>query len=346
MSADRGVTVHCAAHVLTVIGRALVAVTGVGMSSVGRAEAAAPHRAAPAPSAQLPAPSAQRPRGVCDRLFRHAVAKEDRARVFRWPRHVRHPAVAEGAVSGCATGRVRGGAGPGIRAQRHRAQGEEERRRRSRRPGSAPRVRGRILLPDAAGACHLRIGLPARHEHRAAADRQGAGGRGARDGRRRGGARRHGEGQRPGAVRADVHGARPVADDHLAVEGSPFPGRRPERSRDSRGLCRQAQDSHHPDEGEALLAGSQPVAHLARGRRDRGSLRGTPRARLHDQPSRQRGAGQAGVRGDRVQERQPGGRERHALRPRGARAHRCAQQDRAASTASGRSRSSRTAWSA
>ena len=117
----------------------------------------------------------------------------------------------------------------------------------------------------------------------------------------------------------------PSLHDHLAVERPPFPGRWPERPRDSRRLCRAAQDSDHADEGEALLAGSQPVAHLARGRRDRGSLRGTSRARLHDQPTRQRGARQGGIRRDRVQEWQPGGRERHALRPRGARAHRRAQ---------------------
>ena len=82
----------------------------------------------------------------------------------------------------------------------------------------------------------------------------------------------------------------PVARDHLAVEGSAVSRRRPERSRDGGRLCDQAPDSDHPDEGEALLAGSQPVAHLARGRRDRGPVEGAARSRLHDHPARQRGA--------------------------------------------------------
>ena len=45
----------------------------------------------------------------------------------------------------------------------------------------------------------------------------------AADRRRRRRPRRHRQGQRPGALRADVHGAGPDAEDHLAVEGPAVP---------------------------------------------------------------------------------------------------------------------------
>ena len=119
----------------------------------------------------------------------------------------------------------------------------------------------RYLLPDAARACHLRGRLPAGHLHRAAADCQGAGGRRAQDGRRRGRAWRHRQGQRPGALRADRDGAGPDAGNHLAVEGPEVPRRWPHRSRDRHRVRRKARHPHHADQEEDLLAGSQPLAH-------------------------------------------------------------------------------------
>ena len=100
-----------------------------------------------------------------------------------------------------------------------------------------------------------------------------AGGRGPPDRRRRGRPRRHRQGQRPGPLRADLHGARPDAGDRLAVEGSAVPRRRPQRSRDGDRLREKHGIPITAEQEEDLLAGSQPLAHLARGRRDRGSRR-------------------------------------------------------------------------
>ena len=64
----------------------------------------------------------------------------------------------------------------------------------------------------------------------------------------------------------------------------------------------QARHPDHADEEEDLLAGPQPLAHLPRGRRDRGPGAGAAGARLHDDRARQRRRpNKAGVRRGRVQ---------------------------------------------
>ena len=94
-----------------------------------------------------------------------------------------------------------------------------------------------VLLPDAARARHLRNRLSARHEHRASADREAPGAGRASDRRGRRGPRRHGQGERSGPLRADRDGARSVAADHLALEGSAVSRRWIERSRDGGGYA-------------------------------------------------------------------------------------------------------------
>ena len=64
------------------------------------------------------------------------------------------------------------------------------------------------------------------------------------DRRRRRRPRRHRQGQRPGPLRADLHGPRPDAEDHRAVEGPAVPRRRP-RDRETRDRLRP--EARHPD---------------------------------------------------------------------------------------------------
>ena len=137
------------------------------------------------------------------------LAEKDRPRLQRRPRHQRHPPLAQGALPRREARRLRRRTGAGRRAQGHRRQGLQERRGRSGRDGPAAGVRREVLLPDAAGPRDLRAGLPARHQHRPAADRRQAGGGRPPDRRRRRRPRRHRQGQRPGPLRADLHGPRP-----------------------------------------------------------------------------------------------------------------------------------------
>ena len=78
-----------------------------------------------------------------------------------------------------------------------------------------------------------------------------------------------------------------------------------------------AAEAPHPDHGEQeedLLAGSQPLAHLARGRRDRGPGRGAEGSGLHDLGAAGAGAEQGRVRRGRVQGRHAGrGQRRRAI---------------------------------
>jgi pyruvate/2-oxoglutarate dehydrogenase complex dihydrolipoamide dehydrogenase (E3) component len=126
---------------------------------------------------------------------------QSRARLFRRARYLRHPQVAAGHL------RLRGGDlhrrhRPGRGARAGARQGEKDGREGDLHRGPARGVRARLRVPDVPRQHHLRRRVPARHLHRAAADRQAPGRDRQRDRRRRHLARRHRQGQRPGALRA------------------------------------------------------------------------------------------------------------------------------------------------
>ena len=140
------------------------------------------------------------------------------------------------------------------KAQGHRR--EQVLRARPRRG-----IRARFHFPDDPGGRDLREPVFPRHQHRAAADRQGAGRHRAQGKRRHRGARRDGEGQRPVPVRVDLCGARAGPENHraVAVAGVPQPIQGP--GRDARVLRREGHQGRGQRE-EAVLDGPQSPAHL------------------------------------------------------------------------------------
>ena len=204
----------------------------------------------------------------------HAHAREGceegGARLFRRPRHQRHPQMAPDHLwlrGGDLHRRPRPGRGarPGARqgpAARH-PRGEHLRGRPAR--GIRPRLR----VPDVPRQRAVRGPVPARHLHRPAADRQAADRdrRGHR--RRRGGPWRDRQGQRPGALRAGL--LRPQA----GREGDrPLAGMGPHQPHRADRLRRAAPDPDRQGQARrgAILRGRQPPALLFRGKDPGGAL--------------------------------------------------------------------------
>ncbi len=164
------------------------------------------------------------------------------------------------------------------------------------------------------------------------------------DRRRRRRPRRHRQGQRPGPLRADVHGARPDAEDHRAVEGPAVLSCATARPRST-----TPQKHKHPDpreQEEDLQPGPQPLAHLPRRRRDRAPGR---TSRTGSVPDDDRAAGEGAEQGGDRRGRVRGGNPSRstardtAARPRD---HRGAEQDRRQARRRRQVRSPRTASSA
>ena len=77
----------------------------------------------------------------------------------------------------------------------------------------------------------------------------------------------------------------PDAEDHRAVEGHDV---RAARSRERGRVCREARRADPGQQEEDLLAGSQPLAHLARRRGDRASGQGAELGSVSDDDRRRR----------------------------------------------------------
>ncbi len=87
------------------------------------------------------------------------------------------------------------------------------------RRGPEKGIRRAVLLQDATGRRGIREHLHAGHVDRPAADSESSSGmRQGRKGRRRS-TRSDRQRQRPSAIRTDVHGTGPEAEDYRAVEG-------------------------------------------------------------------------------------------------------------------------------
>ena len=141
----------------------------------------------------------------------HVVPEEGRARLFRRPRHLDHPQVAEDRV------RLRG---RHLHRRSRPGRGARPGAKEGRLPRGAPEniyiddlreefVRD-FVFPMFRANADLRGPLPARHLHRPPADRQAPGGDRRRRRRRRRRPRRHRQGQRPGPLRARRLRAEPV----------------------------------------------------------------------------------------------------------------------------------------
>ena len=230
--------------------------------------------------------------------------EEDRPRLLRRPRHLRHPQLAERhlrreVVAFCAD------LGQGEELEPVEAQGAGRRRQQGLHRRPARGVRARLRLPDAARQRRLR-----RHVYLLGTSIA-----------RPLIAKRQIEIAAPEGADAVAHGATGKGNDQVRFELTYYalePGIQviaPWRIWDLNSRT-QADRLRRAASGipipvttrEAVQHGPQPAAHQLRGRHPRGSLARAVRGHVPAHRVAGEGAGQAGVRRDRLRGRQPGAR--------------------------------------